>query len=33
MAATAIVHNLTIITSDTDFKNIDGLTVIDPHSL
>ncbi len=33
MAATAIVHNLTLITSDSDFKNIDGLQVIDPHSL
>ncbi len=33
MAATAIVHNLTLITSDSDFKNISGLQVIDPHSL
>ncbi len=33
MAATAIFHHLTLITSDSDFKNIDGLKVIDPHSL
>lgn len=33
MAATAIVHNLTIITSDSDFKNISGLQVIDPLNL
>lgn len=33
MAATAIVHNLTLITSDSDFKNIDHLQVIDPLSL
>ncbi|MEQ1732579.1 MAG: type II toxin-antitoxin system VapC family toxin [Bacteroidia bacterium] len=33
MAATAIVHNLTLITSDTDFKNIAELKTIDPHSL
>lgn len=33
MAATAIVHNRTLITSDTDFNNIAGLNVIDPHSL
>lgn len=33
MAATAIVHNLILITNDGDFKNITGLQVIDPHSL
>ena len=33
MAATAIVHNITLITSDSDFKNIDNLKLIDPHSL
>jgi predicted nucleic acid-binding protein len=33
MAATAIVHNLTLITSDKDFDNIDGLQVMDPRSL
>lgn len=33
IAATAIVHNLTLITSDTDFKNITGLQVIDPYNL
>lgn len=33
IAATAIVHELTLITSDNDFKNINGLKIIDPHSL
>ena len=34
IAATALVHNLTIITHNTaDFKNIDALTTINPHSL
>jgi predicted nucleic acid-binding protein len=33
IAATAIVHNLTIITSDSDFKNIRGLKVVDPLNL
>lgn len=33
IAATAIVHNLTIITSDSDFKNITGLKVVDPLNL
>lgn len=33
IAATAIVHNLTIITSDSDFKNITGLKVVDPLHL
>lgn len=31
IAATAIVHNLTLITSDTDFNNIENLKVIDPN--
>jgi len=32
IAATALVYDLTIISRNTsDFKNIDGLTVIDPH--
>lgn len=33
IAATAIVHNLTLITSDSDFKSIRGLKIIDPNSL
>jgi len=34
IAATALVYDLTIISRNTsDFKNIDGLTVIDPHIL
>ncbi|MBK8391227.1 MAG: type II toxin-antitoxin system VapC family toxin [Saprospiraceae bacterium] len=33
IAATAIVHNLTLITSDSDFTNIEGLVIIDPQSL
>jgi predicted nucleic acid-binding protein len=33
MAATAIVHNRTLITSDNDFNNITGLNVVDPYSL
>jgi predicted nucleic acid-binding protein len=33
MAATALVHNLILITSDSDFNNIKGLQVIDPHGL
>ncbi len=33
IAATAIVHSLTLITSDSDFDNIQGLQVIDPNSL
>lgn len=33
IAATAIVHQLTLITSDSDFKNIQGLTVINPSGL
>jgi predicted nucleic acid-binding protein len=30
IAATAIVHNLTLITSDTDFKGIENLHLINP---
>ena len=33
IAATAIVHNRTLISSDSDFKNIDGLQVIELQSL
>jgi predicted nucleic acid-binding protein len=33
IAATAIVYNLILITSDSDFFNIPNLQVIDPHSL
>ena len=34
IAATALVHNLGLITRNTsDFTNINGLTVIDPHGL
>lgn len=33
IAATAIVHNLTLITRDNDFDNIDGLICIDPNKL
>ena len=33
IAATAIVHNFTLITNDKDFSNIPGLIVIDPKSL
>lgn len=34
IAATALVHNLKLITRNTnDFKNITGLTVIDPHEV
>ncbi len=33
IAATAIVHSLTLITSDNDFNNIEGLKVVDPYSL
>ena len=32
IAATAIVHDLTLITRNTDdFKNIPGFTVLNPH--
>ncbi len=33
IAATAIVHNFTLITSDNDFNNVQGLRVLDPNSL
>jgi predicted nucleic acid-binding protein len=33
IAATAIVNNLILITTDSDFNNIQGLQVIDPHRL
>ncbi|MDR2840670.1 MAG: type II toxin-antitoxin system VapC family toxin [Paludibacter sp.] len=33
IAATAIVHGFTLITSDSDFKNIQELKIVDPYSL
>lgn len=33
IAATAITFNLTLLTSDSDFKNILGLKITDPHML
>jgi predicted nucleic acid-binding protein len=34
IAATALVYDLTIISRNTaDFKNIDGITCIDPHAV
>ncbi len=34
IAATALVHNLTLLSRNiSDFKNINGLTVIDPHNI
>ncbi len=33
LAATAIVHNFTLITSDTDLGDVSGLQVIDPMRL
>jgi predicted nucleic acid-binding protein len=33
IAVTAIVHLFSLITSDTDFRNIQGLIVIDPYKL
>lgn len=34
IAATALVYNLVLISRNvSDFKNIQGLTIIDPHSL
>lgn len=33
IAASAIVHNLILITSDSDFNNIQKLKIIDPKSL
>lgn len=32
IAATALIHNLTLLTRNvSDFKNIDGLDIINPH--
>jgi predicted nucleic acid-binding protein len=33
IAATALVHGLTLLTHDSDFNKIAGLTVLNPHSL
>lgn len=34
IAATALVYNLVVVTRNTfDFKNIDGLQVVDPYNL
>jgi predicted nucleic acid-binding protein len=33
IAATAIEHNLTLITSDKDFDNVMGLTILHPKNL
>ena len=34
IAATALIHNFTLVTSNTkDFKNISGLDVINPNDL
>lgn len=33
IAATAIVHNLTLITGDKDFNKIQDLTTVNPYSL
>ena len=34
IAATALVYNLTVITRNTnDFKDIDGLVILNPHQL
>lgn len=34
IAATALAHNFTIITNnEKDFKNIEGLKVINPHKI
>jgi len=34
VAATALVHHLTLVTRNThDFKNIPGLTVVNPHDI
>jgi len=33
IAATALVHNLTLVTSDGDFNGIPGLKIIDPFAI
>jgi predicted nucleic acid-binding protein len=34
IAATALVHNLTLLSRNThDFKNVPGLTVLNPHTM
>ena len=33
IASTAIVHNLALVTNESDFKNIEGLKVIDPNTI
>ncbi len=33
IAATAIAHSLTLITSDSDFNNIKGLKIVNPNNL
>lgn len=33
IAATAIIHNLNLVTSDNDFNDIEELQVINPYSL
>lgn len=33
IAATAVIHNLTLVTSDAGFINIPGLNVADPYRL
>ena len=34
VAATALIHNLTLVTRNTaDFKNVPGLTLVNPHEI
>ena len=33
ISATAITHNLTLVTSDNDFSNIKGLNILEPHKI
>ena len=33
IAATAIIHNLTLITSDSDFNNIEDLKILNPNDI